>query len=79
MQAGQGASPPQVYAMRGGGQLPVEQVLQGWRKKISLAFCQMCDTCGGGGRGGCNPSLTSLFWTIFLKNNFLKIDSFFGG
>ncbi len=41
--------PSQVYAMGGGGggELPVEQVLQGWHKKISFAFCQVCDTSGG--------------------------------
>ncbi len=39
----------------------LEQVLQGWLKEISLAFCQVCDTC----RGCVASSLTSLFWTIF--------------
>ncbi len=26
------------------------KILQGWRKEISLAFYQVCDTCRGGGQ-----------------------------
>jgi hypothetical protein len=42
---GGGPLPSHVYAM-GGGEL---QVLQGWHKEISLAFCPVCDTCRGAG------------------------------